>query len=60
MKKIAFLLLIGSAIIGHADSDWQLEKNKDEIVIYSAPKAGQKLKQYKAEFITALRMIWLV
>ena len=50
MKKIAFLLLIGSAIIGHADSDWQLEKNKDEIVIYSAPKAGQKLKQYKAEF----------
>ncbi len=49
MKNICLLLLLGFVVGVNAQADWELEKDKAEVDIYSLQKPDYKLKHYKAE-----------
>jgi hypothetical protein len=48
MKKI-LVLLVGCLVVMNVTAAWELEKNKNEIYLYSQQKPSHKLKHYQAE-----------
>lgn len=49
MKSISILLLANLIVGVNSASAWELEKQKDDIAVYSLQKPNYKLKHYKAE-----------